>query len=277
MASIKEEDYEERFIAFVDLLGFKSAIEETGVSTLIKIIQLLRSETEHRPPLVEKKDYMIFMAGSERESEKFHEFREISVFSDLIIVSYPVKNEVSVLNNLHKLLHSIYFVQEHLAENSILIRGGITCGKLYHKGDICIGPALLRAYELEAKVAKFPRVVIDPNLIEQERFAGIVGRWPDYLEKLDDNLWFITHFKHLKNFFDNYTGDHLTTQLRFRKIHITETLYAYKIAIEKALYAGDSRTREKGEWLRKQYIQVVNYFDSFYKYNDQERLYIDIV
>ncbi len=55
MTSIKEEDYEERFIAFVDLLGFKSAIEETEVSTLIKIIQLLRSESEHKNLITEKK------------------------------------------------------------------------------------------------------------------------------------------------------------------------------------------------------------------------------
>ena len=141
MTSTKEEDYEERFIAFVDLLGFKSAIEESGVSTLIKTIQLLRYESEYKHLIIEKKDYMIFLAGHEKEGDKFHEFREISVFSDLIVVSYPVQNDMSVLNNLHKLIHSIYFVQEHLSIESILIRGGITCGKLYHKGNICIGPA----------------------------------------------------------------------------------------------------------------------------------------
>jgi hypothetical protein len=221
---------------------------------------------------------MLFMAGpgEDNASDKFHSSREISVFSDLIVISYSVQNEINLLNNLHKLLHSIYFMQEHLAMNSILIRGGITCGPLYHKGDICIGPALLRAYELEQKLAVFPRVILDPLMIEQDRFKKIIGRWPDYLEKFNDEFYFITHFKTLWTFFDICPEGELPDQLIIRRLYIRQTLYAYKIAIERALLSSNDETKEKGRWLNVQYNSTVKYFEKFYDFTKAERKGIDI-
>lgn len=270
--------YEERFTAFIDILGFKDAILESKVDALIKIIQLLRSEAENKPYIIERENYMVFMAGpgENSASDKFHSSREISVFSDLIVISYAVCNDISILNNLHKLLHSIYFIQEHLANNSILIRGGITCGELYHKGDICIGPALLRAYELEKSHALFPRVIIDPKIIEQNRFKGIVGRSPDYLEQYQDSLHFITHFKPLKTFFEIFPENHREEQIRTRRYQVIGILYSYKIAIEKALKSESEGTKEKGNWLKVQYLETMKYFESFYDFNSKERQFIDI-
>lgn len=282
MSEVEEEkthEYEERFIAFVDILGFEESILNSKIDTLIKVIQLLRSEAANKPYVMEKENYMVFMAGpgENNASDKFHSSREISVFSDLIVISYEVQNEVSVLNNLHKLLHCIYFIQEHLSINSILIRGGISCGQLYHKGDICIGPALLRAYELEHSLAKFPRVIIDPGLIEQDRFKGIIGRWPDYLEKFGDEFFFITHFKPLRTFFNMYPENDLQVQVRTRRYQIRQILYAYKIAIERALQSNRTSIQEKGNWLKIQYLEVVKYFETFYEFTPEERQYIDIL
>ncbi len=276
----KTYEYEERFVAFIDILGFKELISSKidTLDTLIGVIQLLRSEVENKPYVIEKENHMVFMAGSieDNDSDRFHSSREISVFSDLVVISYEVRNEVSVLNNLHKLLHSIYFVQEHLSINSILIRGGISCGPLYHKGDICIGPALLRAYELESSFAKYPRVILDPLLIEQDRFKGIVGRWPDYMEKFMDEYFFITHFKPLRIFFDMYPENDLQVQIKTRRYQVIQILHAYKIAIERALQSNRRSIQEKGNWLNIQYIEVVKYFEAFYLFTPEERQYIDI-
>jgi hypothetical protein len=37
--------YEERFISFVDILGFKDSISNEKANTLIRVIQLLRAES----------------------------------------------------------------------------------------------------------------------------------------------------------------------------------------------------------------------------------------
>src|SRR5688572_17022204 len=91
-------EYEERFVAFIDILGFKQSILNDEIDTLIKVIQLLRSEAEQKPYVIEKDSHMIFMAGpgEDNAGDKFHSTREISVFSDLIVISYPVQNEMSV-------------------------------------------------------------------------------------------------------------------------------------------------------------------------------------
>ncbi len=43
-------------------------------------------------------------------------------------------------------------------------------GKLYHKNRVVFGPALVDAFELESKVAKFPRI-----LISRSAMGYIVG------------------------------------------------------------------------------------------------------
>lgn len=45
-----------------------------------------------------------------------------------------------------------------------LVRGAITRGALYHDDAVVVGPALVRAYELESQVAIYPRIILDPNL-----------------------------------------------------------------------------------------------------------------
>jgi hypothetical protein len=53
-------------------------------------------------------------------------------------------------------------------DHQILIRGGIAKGKLFHvEGGPLFGPAMNRAYFLESKKAKYPRVIID-SLCYQE-------------------------------------------------------------------------------------------------------------
>lgn len=45
-----------------------------------------------------------------------------------------------------------------------LVRGGITIGDFYIDDTIVWGPALLRAYELEDKLAIYPRIILDETV-----------------------------------------------------------------------------------------------------------------
>jgi hypothetical protein len=268
--------YDKRFVAFVDILGFKDAILNDKVPKLIKTIQQLRSEAGKKPYILEREDYIVFLAGEDEEN-KFHDTRQISVFSDLIVISYPVYNEKNILNNLHKLIHSIYFVQEHLVPYGILLRGGITVGDLYHKDDVCIGPALIRAYELESSIAKFPRTILDKAITDDPQYSGITRAAATYLEQFRDDFYFITHFKPIRTFFDMYPDEHIKEQVRTRRLQVLQILYSYKLVIEKALNSGHTKTIEKGDWLKEQYVEAVKYFESFYQFTTKERQYVDIV
>jgi hypothetical protein len=58
-------------------------------------------------------------------------------------------------------------LQGELINNSICIRGGVTLGEVHFDQNTLFGPGVVRAYELESNYANFPRIVVDPVLINQ--------------------------------------------------------------------------------------------------------------
>jgi hypothetical protein len=53
-----------------------------------------------------------------------------------------------------------------------LLRGGVAEGDIIHDEEGVFGPALIRAYELESRIAMFPRVVVDEPVMRIDRIAG---------------------------------------------------------------------------------------------------------
>ena len=71
-----------------------------------------------------------------------------------------------------------------LLKQGFLLRGGIAAGKLVHRDNILFGPAMIRAYSIERREAKFARVLVDPSALtaveRQEDDALIqdhLGNW----------------------------------------------------------------------------------------------------
>ena len=69
-----------------------------------------------------------------------------------------------------------------------LFRGGITVGDIVHDDECVFGPGLVRAYELESKVAQYPRFVLDRGVAEQ---LGKIGD----LAVLEDDVLFLDPFR----------------------------------------------------------------------------------
>ena len=82
----------------------------------------------------------------------FHKSQRITQFSDCIVVSYRVDEESAVF----WLLTEIAFCVIDLVERGFLLRGALTVGDMLHTAKHVVGPAMVEAYELESKVAKFP-------------------------------------------------------------------------------------------------------------------------
>ena len=45
-------------------------------------------------------------------------------------------------------------------------RGGVAIGDIYHDDEAVFGPGLVRAYDIESNVAKFPRIVVDHEVLD---------------------------------------------------------------------------------------------------------------
>lgn len=114
----------------------------------------------------------------EKELDKTHEYavykREIHMFSDCAYIIYDYKEDVEdERKNMNALMAiACYNTEKVLYEflkNGFIVRGALTYGDIYYESNrgICFGPAMNIAYDLESKIAKYPRVIIDNTFAEQ--------------------------------------------------------------------------------------------------------------
>lgn len=172
--------YEERLVAFLDILGFKEIIKKTESETteLENLISLLRRIKDG----IEELD---------KEDENPTDIR-MSVFSDSIIISAALTKDVNIFAG--QLLQTNIW----LLEQGYFVRGGVDYGKVYHKENTVFGPAFIRAYELE-KIADYPRIILSENAKEKlhhEKYENNIGMKLSsfYFKKDCDGLYYIDYF-----------------------------------------------------------------------------------
>lgn len=165
--------YEQRYIAFIDILGFKNIVNNTytipaefnRLDKALTYIQSLKNNN-YRDPYGKKRIGM-----------------EFTMFSDSIVISYPVVGH----GNAFHILMDIAHICIDILSMGYIFRGGITVGALNHKGDICYGPAMNNAVELE-KRAKYPRIIIERCVLERGvQYSGVANsqeQEAEYLEYL---------------------------------------------------------------------------------------------
>jgi len=134
--------YEERIIAFIDILGFKNLANNEfkceDIGAILKLPYLLRQDCIVK---------MLKIKGVMMTS-----------ISDSLVFSIRLE-ESGAMNKITKLLS--VFMQAILSGYGLLLRGGIAVGKIYHDNEIVYGPGLVKAYELENKIAVYPRIVME--------------------------------------------------------------------------------------------------------------------
>lgn len=179
--------YEERLVCFIDLLGFKSAIDESTSNALIfNALHDALSELEggrlvnllHRnvPVLTSKGEFTTSeQAGTTHLAQQRWPI-VVTQFSDSFVLSCAADNSgaCSMLLKAVDKLQSIFFW--HLG---MLMRGGMSKGKLIHtQGGPLFGPAINSAYALESKSAIYARVLIDASAAAQLNSAWGSGSTP---------------------------------------------------------------------------------------------------
>jgi len=145
--------YENRVVAFVDILGWRSAIQKSASdSELTKKLGLTAEFLRSHTKLID------WMAEQSPES-KWPGDPQVSHFSDSILISRIADKTFSHSD----FVTSIRMLLQNLVQLGFLARGGVASGKLFHRGPIAYGPALVRAYDLE-RSAIYPRVILDSPL-----------------------------------------------------------------------------------------------------------------
>lgn len=136
-------DYEVRYCAFVDILGFSELVRrlEQGTISFTSLQDLLR--IVHAPPSEYQAD--VFKASDLRAQS----------ISDAVCLSAACSE-----SGLSHLIYCLDQLTIRLLEAGFFVRGAIVKGRLFHNAQMAFGEALVRAYKFESEVARYPRIMI---------------------------------------------------------------------------------------------------------------------
>ena len=154
-------DYEERYVAVVDILGFKELVKKSSSRNqndlpshqrVSQIYAALNNDFQSA------RDYIAHVEQTEDVNLR------INTFSDFVVVSCRASPAGLVLVAIVVL----QLCKDWLSKN-YLSRGAIAKGLVVHReaqqdnlSAVVFGPAFVRAHEIESNISNFPRVILCP-------------------------------------------------------------------------------------------------------------------
>ena len=188
-------NYKLKYVAFLDLLGFKNMVYQSiGNQNILNNINMALSYIGK----MQYDNYNGIMPMVDLG-------KQVTAFSDSIVISY----DASMPGGGFHVLMDLVYICNDLLGIGIPIRGGVTVGPLIHDAQKCFGPAMIDAYLMESQKASFPRVIIDQKVLEYDLSkpgeANTIEYEADYLNgiiKIDprDKLLFLDYMKQCNEF-----------------------------------------------------------------------------
>lgn len=179
----KKVNYTEYCIAYMDILGFKNIVNIEEASTIHEIFSNVR--------LAKK-----LVTGDRKGKDIFCGIRKktkLYFFSDSIVCAIPMDEPMAlemVTSNCMLLQHALW-----LKGIPVWLRGGVTIGKLYCGQSEIFGPALVEAYTIENKDAKYPRIVMTEDIYKQGIRNSADKQDIIFITKTEDDLRMVECFK----------------------------------------------------------------------------------
>lgn len=255
----KNIDFQNRIVAFVDILGFKNLIKDSEndmskLELIYKVLNFLKNREK-----IEEWDlkFVEIEEDAQRkgiENFKINEKIMVTAFSDSIVISIKIDDETKINELASTLISNLSHIGSILMRNNILIRGAITLGKLIHEENGTIaGSALIEAYELESNYANYPRIILSDRLITKLNYPykSKQERYPyhQYLVRYDDGF---VGFNQMIFYqvIQSWTG--ITEE------KLKEELNEIKEVIIKGLDSSfqSPRIYEKYNWLKREYNKL---------------------
>ena len=158
-------DFENRAVAFIDVLGFKSAVNEAvqrkdKFKELEELIRVLENAVPGLDGTVDPNVH--------RDLIPKHFY-----ISDSIIVSAPLSSvNMPSYRGLSTLVMRVIQLSHILLSRGYLLRGGISVGPVWHTDSNIVGAAYQEAYQIETETC-VPRVELSRSA--QERWLSTEG------------------------------------------------------------------------------------------------------
>ncbi len=233
--------YEDRIVAFIDILGFANIIKGT-----------IHSDAA-LSDLVSTLNYVQGYFQRVRQNYKDPKILQLTQFSDTLVMSVSMKDSAEMISIFRHLKN----LQINLIHKNLLLRGGIVKGLLVHNEDLVVGPGIINAYKLESKCALHPRIIIDPKVMWQYvRSNGVNQKvrlksfLPQGVFNMEtDGTYYVDYFNEVEDFLENG----ISKEDHFNKLC---SLAAGSLDND------DISVRVKYLWMREK-IKASQYYDEF--------------
>jgi hypothetical protein len=154
--------YEDRYLTFIDILGFREMVARMGRAPKFynEVLSHLSAMRKTLPP---------------RNVKAATDLRVQSFSDSIVLSSRPTPD------GLWHLLFVVHDLANALLPRGIFIRGGVARGRMHHEEDILFGQAMVDAYDLETNVAGHPRIVLSKRVwLDAQRAAQEDEVWAAY-------------------------------------------------------------------------------------------------
>lgn len=192
-------EYRRCLVSFFDLLGFKEIVRSRSAHDIASLVGLFQ-----RTGRVSEETEEAF------EAQSFQ-------FSDSIVRMMPLDSHSNIEFPVGILFHEVLAIVHaclEMANHGVAIRGALTLGDAYYSGSRMFGPGMVRAYELETRVALYPRVIVDPAVMwafkrdpRLKKDTHSAAEEAEYLRKLlrrdRDGIWFVDYLFAAQNEVDD--------------------------------------------------------------------------
>lgn len=170
--------FETYLIAYVDFLGMKDKMKQENSYASFRKLQALLSGVRKKAAFIEK-------------NNAIDDF-EIKVFSDNIIIALKIKEEV-LSTQIISIINLVSLLQfEALFQFGFPLRGGITIGELFIDDSVVWGTGLIEAYQIEDKLANYPRVIVSKIVIETyDKQEDVELNLFAFIQQDTDGYWFV--------------------------------------------------------------------------------------
>lgn len=234
---MRELNYEEKIVTFLDILGFKSH---------------LRND-ENLRPLVEA------FIQIKKELSDLNNLNNLSskILSDSIIISSDSSSKQEVLDHLKY----VSTLQIKMMSSDIFLRGATTIGGHYEDGDVLISPALSEAYEYESQHSVYPRVLITDNLLNKlttfAKGTGMLVSQNEFKDFFRTDFDGFTMLNFLNVFVKNFHGD----QIEKGKVsgEFFDFFHSIDSYTRKGVESENKKIASKFAWLTNYFCDVNKY------------------
>jgi len=217
-------NYRTKYVAFLDLLGFRELVKRSGADVLERH-RLVESLKLVRDTLCENQAI---------------DFR-FTYFSDCIVLSAEHSPHA-----LWQVFQSIEILTCNLLQYDIFVRGGLAVGPTHHSKDFVFGTAVTESYELECRSGGGPIVLLSSSVMQEvERLGPAFKQW--------------TREKGPGEFFIHYLMRYAeyTSAREVGKVILTYPAQRIAYFVGHRLKTDEGRVLEKAKWFREYWNDAV--------------------